>query len=493
MIVWKFIREKLNNNLSVVLLYVVESSGSSPGRQGFKMAVASDHTFIGTIGGGIMEHKLVELAKKMVGSSSSSVLLKRQKHDKDSPIDQSGMICSGEQWVALIPMRKDSLEIVDQILNFPEREQEASLIFNSDGIHLTTEATISASGFTFESHAEWSYVEPLFHQPVIHIVGAGHVGLALSEAMARLGFYVLIYDDREGLVTLEQNTFAHEKHIVQYESIGMHIPANPSAFVVIMTFGYRTDKIILPQLWHKEFQYLGMMGSATKIETLYNEYRAEGIDPKSWSHVHAPIGLNIHSKSSTEIAVSIAAEIILEKNKAQPSQRSATITEEKAIIAMAEKENPIDFMQAAIELASNGVDNNHGGPFGAIVVKDGKIIGRGWNQVTSIKDPTAHAEVMAIRDACSHLDDYQLTDCTIYTTCEPCPMCLGAIYWARPKMIYYACSRSDAASVGFDDEHIYDEIALPITGRRIPAAQINRDEAMKLFHRWMEKEDKQDY
>ncbi|MDX1409641.1 MAG: nucleoside deaminase [Saprospiraceae bacterium] len=151
------------------------------------------------------------------------------------------------------------------------------------------------------------------------------------------------------------------------------------------------------------------------------------------------------------------------------------------------------FMRMAIELGRNGVMNNIGGPFGAVVVKDGNVIGRGWNKVTSTNDPTAHAEVTAIRDACAYLGSFQLDECVIYTSCEPCPMCLGAIYWARPKHIYYAASRRDAADIDFDDDHIYEEMRAPLHERKIPITQVCREEALDLFHHWVAKEDKTGY
>ncbi len=151
------------------------------------------------------------------------------------------------------------------------------------------------------------------------------------------------------------------------------------------------------------------------------------------------------------------------------------------------------FMRAAIELAQQGMNNNEGGPFGAVIVKDGKIIGRGNNQVTSSNDPTAHAEVVAIRDACKNIKAYQLDGCIIYTSCEPCPMCLGAIYWARPDKIFYACSRQDAADINFDDAFIYDEIPLPIHERKISMEQVLQTEGQQVFKSWEEKGDKSLY
>lgn len=148
------------------------------------------------------------------------------------------------------------------------------------------------------------------------------------------------------------------------------------------------------------------------------------------------------------------------------------------------------FMMEAIVLSQKGIDDNEGGPFGCIIVKDDKIIGRGNNKVINNMDPTAHAEIVAIREACGHLGSFQLSDCEIYTSCEPCPMCLGAIYWARPKIIYYANTRGDAASIGFDDSLIYSEMKVELTNRKIPIVNIGRMDAVKVFQNWADKNDK---
>mgnify|MGYP000890462214 FL=1 len=150
-------------------------------------------------------------------------------------------------------------------------------------------------------------------------------------------------------------------------------------------------------------------------------------------------------------------------------------------------------MTEAVNAALKGMNNNEGGPFGCIVVKNGQIVGRGNNKVTSTNDPTAHAEVNAIRDACKNLDSFQLDGCEIYTSCEPCPMCLGAIYWARPDKVYYGSNQSDAASIGFDDAFIYEEIPLPYSERSIPFEQLARDIALEPFQEWTKKEDKTEY
>ena len=150
-------------------------------------------------------------------------------------------------------------------------------------------------------------------------------------------------------------------------------------------------------------------------------------------------------------------------------------------------------MRRAISLAQKGIDSNSGGPFGAVVVKDGEIIGEGCNQVTSTNDPTAHAEIVAIRQACQKLGSFQLDGCVLYTSCEPCPMCLGAIYWARPDKIFFACTREDAANIGFDDNLIYEEISRTIEERRIKSISFLREEGLKVFESWAHKADKTEY
>ena len=150
---------------------------------------------------------------------------------------------------------------------------------------------------------------------------------------------------------------------------------------------------------------------------------------------------------------------------------------------------PLDFMRQAIALALENVRNG-GGPFAAVIAKNGALIATGANRVTATNDPTAHAEVVAIREACKRLENFQLDHCELFTTCEPCPMCLGAIYWARPAKVFYAATAADAAAAGFDDDFIYRELSVPHRERRIPMDQILRDEASTIFKAWRAKPDK---
>jgi guanine deaminase len=152
-----------------------------------------------------------------------------------------------------------------------------------------------------------------------------------------------------------------------------------------------------------------------------------------------------------------------------------------------------DFMRRAIELALQNVRTARGGPFAAVVVKDGAIVAEGTNLVTATNDPTAHAELVAIREACRKLGDFQLAGCDLYSTCEPCPMCLGAIYWARPARVFYASTAADAAAAGFDDALIYDELKKSPSLRRIPMAQLLHDESLANFSAWNQQQNKKPY
>jgi guanine deaminase len=148
------------------------------------------------------------------------------------------------------------------------------------------------------------------------------------------------------------------------------------------------------------------------------------------------------------------------------------------------------FMEEAIRISIEMMRRGKGGPFGAVVVRGGEIVGRGCNEVTSANDPTAHAEIVAIREACRHIGTFQLGECELYTSCEPCPMCLSAIYWARLKGVYYANTRQDAANIDFDDDFIYTEVSRPIADRKLIMRQMMRDEALLAFREWQTKADK---
>ncbi|HEU5165171.1 MAG TPA: XdhC family protein [Chitinophagaceae bacterium] len=318
--VWEFIDDKLSANINVMLLYVLDSEGSSPGRKGFKMAVTTDGDLCGTIGGGIMEFKLVEKARSLLHSGVKDINVIEQFHDKTHDKNQSGMICSGSQINVLIPLNpSSSKETIKKIIEAQKQNENKTIHLSTEGVRITDE---TVKGFSYKTETDWIYTESLNQKPVLHIIGGGHVGLALSELMHFLGFYIKLYDDRNELNTIEQNLFADEKYFIDYTTIGDNMTIDSNDFVVIMTIGYRTDKLVLQQLLNKNFLYLGLLGSEKKNEKLFAELKTEGTASDKLDKVFAPVGLNISSKTTKEIAVSIAAQMILIKNKNLPTGRT---------------------------------------------------------------------------------------------------------------------------------------------------------------------------
>lgn len=162
-------------------------------------------------------------------------------------------------------------------------------------------------------------------------------------------------------------------------------------------------------------------------------------------------------------------------------------------MAGSDRQKQEQFMREVIRMADENVTSGRGGPFAALVVKDGRVIARGTNCVTSANDPTAHAEVVAVRAACAALEDFQLRDCEVYSSCEPCPMCMGALYWARPLRVFFAAGREDAAAAGFDDSFIYEELELPPEKRKVPTERLLAGEGLRPFESWSSKSDRVEY
>lgn len=305
-----------------MLLYVLESKGSSPGRQGFFMAVNANNQMEGSIGGGIMEHKFVEMAKERlrIGSQESGACLpigqvKKQVHDKSASTNQSGMICSGEQTILLYPVQEKDLSIVQRIIQSLKENRNGTLILSLNGIQFSDAFPEKDFEFSYHSDEVWLYKEKTGYKHTLFIIGGGHCSLAFSKLMRTMDFYVQVYDDRENLKTMLENEVAHEKHFVNdYSALSDKISPGPNHYIVIMTFGFRTDDIVLKALLNKEFKYIGVLGSKKKMERLFEDYRNEGIDESLLQRIHTPIGLDIKSQTPEEIAVSIAAEIIKIKN-----------------------------------------------------------------------------------------------------------------------------------------------------------------------------------
>lgn len=306
---WHRLLDAVRTGERCALLCVVESVGSSPGRVGFSMFVTASGTMHGSIGGGSMEHKLVELARSLMDQPTAFPFLKRQVHREGEARDRSGMICSGEQTVAFYLLGKDQEALLGGVIAAVDSDSTVELELGSSGMRLVP------AGSTVKDPAEtWSYRRPLNVQPRIAIIGGGHVGTALSRMMNQLGFHVMQFDHRENLNTMEANAWAHEKQVVDFERIEEHVPDDPDLYIAIVSFGYRTDEIVLRRLLRGQWKYLGMLGSKAKVGTMFTNMRAEGFTQEELSRVHTPIGIAINSRTPEEIAVSIAAEIIRVKN-----------------------------------------------------------------------------------------------------------------------------------------------------------------------------------
>jgi xanthine dehydrogenase accessory factor len=316
LITWEFIIQNIEQQIPLMLMYVLESSGSSPGRQGFCMAVNAEGEMEGSIGGGIMEHKLVEMAKDKLRNNEQGIL-RKQIHDKYASKDQSGMICSGEQTVFLYLIKEKDKLSIKQIIQAIEQKKVGKLTLTRTGMEFKNEKPGQQFHFEMKDEDNWLYEEAIGVQPHIHIIGGGHCSLALSKVMTMLGFYVHVYDDRPELNTMQQNEFANEKKLLSsYNDLSMLLDNAENDYVVLMTFGYKKDDIALRALINKRFRYLGLLGSKKKIEKMFNDYRSEGWSDEKLQTIHAPVGLNIKSETPEEIAISIAAEIIKVKNNA---------------------------------------------------------------------------------------------------------------------------------------------------------------------------------
>jgi xanthine dehydrogenase accessory factor len=316
---WKLIGQSLKNKVPVMLLYVLESSGSSPGRHGFFMAVNEKGEMEGSIGGGIMEHKFVEMAKEQLrvsGSGLREAAIRKQVHDKSPAKNQSGMICSGEQTILLYGVQEKDETHINNLIASIEQYKNGMLILSSDGIQFNDSVPEKDFDFIFQSEEQWIYKEKTGYKNQLFIIGGGHCALAFSNLMRSMDFYIKVYDERKDLKTIVENDAAHEKHFLNdYEELKKLIPSGNNHYVVIMTFGYRGDDIAVRSLLDKEFKYIGLLGSKKKIEKMFAGYRDEGIKEEWLQRVHTPIGLAIKSQTPEEIAVSIAAEIIKIKNQ----------------------------------------------------------------------------------------------------------------------------------------------------------------------------------
>ena len=297
-----------------MLLFVVDSLRSSPGRRGFFMVVNQLGDMSGSIGGGIMEHKFVELAKERLNQNVSIVKIIRQAHDKKAASNQSGMICSGEQTILMYTLEEKDILTINNIIQSFKVNKGGSLEITPSGICFLNNR-VAEDIYQYKDEENWKYVQDLGCSHLLYIIGGGHCALALSYVMNTLDFYITVMDERRDLHTMSINYYADELvHIENYKRLADLIPEGQNVFIVVMTLGYRTDYIALRSLLSGTFGYIGVLGSDAKIRELFANYKKDGIEASMLRRLHAPVGISIKSETPEEIAISIAAEIIDEKN-----------------------------------------------------------------------------------------------------------------------------------------------------------------------------------
>ncbi|MCI2230124.1 XdhC family protein [Polaribacter sp. MSW13] len=313
MIIWQHIATKLQENKAVYILTVIENLGSSPGRKGFKMMVAQDGFIFGSIGGGVMEFSLVEEAKQLLLDKKTSIFIKKQVH-RGNIENGSGMICSGEQTVAFHYLDKNDLSQIKDIIHCINNGKKGTLSFTQNSFSFSNKLVENQFNYQIYTLENWFFEEQIGFKETLYIVGGGHVGVAVSELLAKLGFYIVVIDNRENLNTLENNNFAHKKLVINYHEINNYIDEGSSSYIAIMTNKYTDDKLVLSKLLRKKHHFIGVLGSKAKLKTMWEVLIAEGFTLEELSKVNAPIGLPIKSETTQEIAVSIAAQIIKYKN-----------------------------------------------------------------------------------------------------------------------------------------------------------------------------------
>jgi xanthine dehydrogenase accessory factor len=314
--VWEFILQHVSNQTAVILLSVVASHGASPGRAGFKLAIAADGTHCGTIGGGVMEVNWMDESLQLLAGNSPKPHVRTIFHSKETQHEPSGLICSGSQTMLRMPLHAGDRDTIERIVRLFDKRQYGLLRMTPRGLALLTgEKNPKDIVFALTNERDWLYEENIGVLDTVYIVGSGHVGLALSRVMTTLDFRVVVVDDRTDVATFVQNCFAHEKIAANYSALESIVAGNEREYAAVVTTAYKSDEEALRVLLKKNVRYIGLMGSAAKTKQIFDDLRKEGIAGSDLHRIHTPIGLSIASHTPEEIAVSIAAEIIQVKNR----------------------------------------------------------------------------------------------------------------------------------------------------------------------------------
>ena len=306
---WQEIQDNLNKYGRLALAVVYDADHSTPGRAGFKMFVTPEGNTRGSVGGGKVEGMVIDECKELYNKDSSKNYYKQYKLLGEAP-ESIGMICNGVQIIGFIMLKKEDVNTIERIINASNLHKKSSLKITESSFEYS-DKQIRDTGFDAKTGI---YTERIGVRNRVYVFGGGHVGLAISNVMSRLDLKVIVIDNRKDVETLKENKFADEIIIDDFVKATEIIIEDAYSYIVIVTPGHLQDKDVLRAVLNKNVKYIGMMGSESKVRTIYKELKAEGIDPVLLERIHSPIGLKIKSETPDEIAISIAAEIIKIKN-----------------------------------------------------------------------------------------------------------------------------------------------------------------------------------
>ncbi len=314
--IWKYISDKLSSEKEIVLLIVADSSNSSPGRTGFKMAIADDGTSIGTIGGGIMEFDIISEIKESFAKNRYFNSVRKLHHSNLARGEKSGLICGGVQTIIFKSLSKKNIDVINNIVESSNKMVNGVLTISESSFLFTPDKKCHRDiSIKIESDSIWEFEENIGTPNTVYIVGGGHVGLAVSRIMSTLDFHVVIFDHRNNVQTMDENSFANQKIITPYDKINEYIVEGDKSYVVIVTPSHDGDKAAAQIAIKLNLKYIGMMGSKKKVDSIFSQLRNSGITENLIEKINTPIGIEIEAESPEEIAISIAAEIIKRKNK----------------------------------------------------------------------------------------------------------------------------------------------------------------------------------
>ncbi|MCF6270960.1 MAG: XdhC family protein [Melioribacteraceae bacterium] len=313
---WKYISDKILSDKSVVLLIVADASSASPGRTGFKMAIADDGTSIGTIGGGIMEFDIVSEMKNAFIKNEQLNIVRKLHHNNLAKGDKSGLICGGVQTIVFKSLSKKNIGTIDSIIEALDKRVNGILsITDNSFLFIPNKIGDDEISIKIEPNSSWEFEENIGIPNTVYVIGGGHVGLAVSQIMSTLDFYVVVFDHRKDVQTMDENIYANKKIITSYNKINEYILEGSKSYVVVVTPNHSSDKDALISVIKMDLKYIGSMGSKRKIDSIVSYLKDAGITDDLLEKIYTPIGLKIGAESPEEIAISIASEIISIKNR----------------------------------------------------------------------------------------------------------------------------------------------------------------------------------